>query len=87
MIEKGVAEILAQEAERRGLLSDGQIARRKRQSAIDMAGITVERTHAAGSEGSIATVIIVDIKAAFPSVGRGRLVHTMKGKGIDGDLI
>jgi hypothetical protein len=29
----------------------------------------------------------MDIKAAFPSVGRGRLVHTMKGKGIDGDLI
>jgi hypothetical protein len=29
----------------------------------------------------------MDIKAAFPSLGRVRLVHTMKGKGIDGDLI
>jgi len=29
----------------------------------------------------------MDIKAAFPSVARGRLVHAMKGKRIDGDLI
>jgi len=29
----------------------------------------------------------MDIKAVFLSVGRGRLVHTIKGKGIDGDLV
>jgi len=29
----------------------------------------------------------MDIKAAFPSVGRGRLIHTMRGKGMDRDLI
>jgi hypothetical protein len=29
----------------------------------------------------------MDIKAAFPSVGRGRLVDTMNGQGIVGDRI
>jgi len=32
-------------------------------------------------------VLLMDIKAAFPSVVRGRLVCAMKGKWIDGDLI
>jgi len=27
------------------------------------------------------------MKAAFPSVGRGKLIHTIRGKGMDGDLI
>jgi len=47
----------------------------------------VDRAHAAWRDGSVAGVLLMDIKAAFPSVGRGILVHTMKGKGIDEDLI
>jgi len=31
--------------------------------------------------------LLRDIKAAFPSVARGRLIHAMKAKKIDGDLI
>jgi hypothetical protein len=87
VIEKVVAELLAEEAERRGLLSDGQFGSRKRQLAIDAAAIMVDRAHAAWREGSVAGVLLMDIKAAFPSVGRGRVGHTMKGKGIDGNLI
>jgi hypothetical protein len=87
VIDKVVAELLAKEAERRGLLSDGQCVSRKRQSAINAPAIMVDRAHAAWREGSIAGVLLLDIKAAFPSVGRGKLVHTMKGMGIDRDLI
>jgi hypothetical protein len=87
VIEKVVAELLVEEAERRGLLSDSHFGSRKRRSAIDAAANMVDRAHAVWTEGSVAWVILMDIKAAFPSVGRGRLVHTMKGKGIDGDLI
>jgi hypothetical protein len=87
VIEKVVAELLAEEAERRGLLSDGQFGSRKRRSPIDTVAIMVDRAHAAWRQGSVAGVLLMDIKAAFPSVGRGRLVHTMKGKGIDGDFI
>jgi hypothetical protein len=87
VIEKVVAELLAEEAERRGLLSDGQFGSRKRRSAIDTTAIMVDRAHAVWREGSVTGVLLMVIKAAFPSVGRGRLVHTMKGKGIDGDLI
>jgi len=87
VIEKVVAELLAEEAERRGLRSDGQFGSRKRKSAINVTAIMVDRAHAACREGSVAGVLLMDIKAAFPSGGRGRLVHPMKGKGIDRDLI
>ena len=77
VVEKVVAELLAEEAERRGLLRDGQYGSRKRWSAIDSAAVMVDRAHPAWREGSIADVLLMDIKAAFPSVGRGRLIHTM----------
>jgi len=47
----------------------------------------VDRAHTAWRDGSVIGVPLIDSKAAFPSVGRGSLIHTMKGKGIDGDLI
>jgi hypothetical protein len=86
-VKKVVAGLMAEEAERSGLLSDGQIGSRKRWSAVDAAAIMVDRAHAAWREGHIAGILLMDIKAAFPSVGRGRLIHTMRGKGMDGDLI
>jgi hypothetical protein len=55
--------------------------------AIHDAAILVDRAHAAWREVSKAGVVRINIKAAFPSVGTGRLVHTMKSKGIDRDLI
>jgi hypothetical protein len=32
-------------------------------------------------------VLLMDIKAAFPSVAKGRLVNLMKVRQMDGDLI
>jgi hypothetical protein len=77
VIENVVAEALAAEAVRRGLHSDGQYRRRASQSAIDVVAIMVDRAHAALEEGHIAGILLVDIKAAFPSVGTGRLIHAM----------
>ena len=42
LIEKVSAELLSEEAERRGLLSDGQFGSRKGRSAIDAAAIMVD---------------------------------------------
>jgi hypothetical protein len=47
VVEKVVAELLADEAERRGLQRDGQCGRRERLSVIDTAAIMVDRAHAA----------------------------------------
>jgi hypothetical protein len=47
----------------------------------------VDRAHAASKEVNIMGVLLMDIKAAFPCVARGRLIHAMKAKKIDGDLI
>jgi hypothetical protein len=87
VVEIVVAEQLGGESERRGLLSDGQYGNRNRRSVINAAAMMVIRVHAAWRVGSRTGVLLVDIKAAFPSVGRGSLIHTMRGKGMDGDLI
>jgi len=87
VVEKVVAELLSDEAERRGLLSDGQFGSRRGRSAIDAVAIMVDRSHAAWKGGHIAGVLLMDIKAAFPSVAKGRLVNLMKVRQMDGDLI
>jgi hypothetical protein len=87
VVEKVVAELLSEEAERRGLLCDGQFGSRKGRSAIDAAAIMVDKAHAAWTNGDITGVLLMDIKAAFPSVAKGRLVNEMKVKRMDGDLI
>jgi hypothetical protein len=87
VVQKVVAELLSDQAERRGLLSDGQFGSRRGRSAIDTAAIMVDRAHAAWKGGHIAGVLLMDIKAAFPSVAKGRLVNLMKVRQMDGDLI
>ena len=87
VVEKVVAELLSAEAERRGLLSDGQFGRRKRQSAIDAAAIIVDRAHAACTNSQITGMLLTDIKAAFPCVAKRRLVNLMKVRLMDGALI
>jgi len=47
----------------------------------------VDRVHAAWTDGNITGVLLIDIKAAFPSIAQQRLVNGMKAKYIDGDLI
>jgi hypothetical protein len=87
VVEKVVAELLSDEAQRRPVLRDGQFGCRQKRSAIDAAAIMVDRAHALWKEDNITGVLLMDIKAEFPSVARGRLIHAMMSKKIDGDLI
>jgi len=87
VVEKVVAELLAKEAGIRELLSNGQYGNRKRRLAINVAAIMVDWAHPAWREARIAGVLLMDIKTAFRSVGRGRQIHTMRGKGMDWDLV
>jgi len=87
VVEKELAELLSEEAKRRWLLSNGQFGSRKGQSAIDASGIMVDRAHAARANGHITGVRLINIRAAFPSVTKGRLVYWMKVRQMDGDLI
>jgi hypothetical protein len=86
VLEKVAAELLSEEAGRRGVLSDGQSGSRNGRSAIDTAVIIADRAHAAWTIGHITGVLLMDIKAAFPSVAKGRLVNLMKVRQTDGDL-
>jgi len=47
----------------------------------------VDRARPACRDGHIAVVLLMDIKAAFPSVAKGRLVNLMKVRQMDGDHI
>ena len=87
VVEKVVAELLSDEADKRGLLRDGQFGSRSGRSAIDAAVILVDRAHAAWKNGHTAGLIPLDIKAAFPSVAKGTLGNIMKVRQMDGDLI
>ena len=61
VVEKVVAKLLADEAERRELLNDGHYGSSKRQSAIYVADIIVDSTREAWKEGHIAGVLLMDI--------------------------
>jgi len=47
----------------------------------------VDRAHAAWTNGHITGVLLMDIKAAFPSVAKGRIINLMKVWQIDRDHI
>jgi len=47
----------------------------------------VDRAHAAGTNGHITGMLFTDIKAAFLSVAKGRVVNFMKVRQMDADLI
>jgi len=49
--------------------------------------MVVDRAHVAWMEGHITGVLLMDMKACVLSVGRGRLIHMISGKGTDRDLI
>jgi len=47
----------------------------------------VDSSHPAWREGHITGIFLMDIMAAFLSIGRGRLIDTMRGEGMDRDLV
>jgi hypothetical protein len=86
-LERVASELLFEDADRRDLLSDRQFGSRIAWSAIDGAAIMVDRAHAAWTNSHITGVLLMDIKAAFPSVAKGRLVNLMKVRQMDGDVV
>jgi hypothetical protein len=87
VVEKVDAELLSEEAERSGLQSDGQFGSRKGWSAIDAPAIMVDRAHAGCTNGHITGVLPMDIKSAFPTLAKGRLVNLIQVRQMDGDLV
>ena len=87
VVETVAAELLSEETKMRRLQRNGQFGSRKGQSAIDAVAIMVYRAHAAWTNVHIAGVFLIDIKAAFPNVAKGRLVNLMKVRQMHRDLI
>jgi hypothetical protein len=87
VVENVVAEMSSEHAEKNGQLNDAQFGSSKRQSVIDAAAIMINRAHNAWLHGNIVRVLLIYIKAAFPSMANRRLVNAMKDKCMYGDLI
>ena len=87
VVEKVPAELLSEEAERRGLLHNGQFGSSKGRSAIDTAAIMLDRAHAAWTNGHTTGMLLMNIKAAFPSVAKRRVANFMRVRQLDGDHI
>jgi len=87
VIETLVTEVQSDEAERRPLLSDSQFGGRNNRSAIDAAAIMVDRADSLLKKDNVTLALLMDIKAAFRNVSRGRLNHALTAKYTDGDLI
>jgi len=87
VVKEVVAELMSEVAEGRGRQRDGQFRSSKRQSAINAAIIMVDGAHATCTNGQITGMLLMDIKAAFPSMAKGMLLDTMKVKQMDGGHI
>jgi hypothetical protein len=87
LIEKRVAEMLSDEAKRSALLSDRPCGNRKKRLAIEAVAIMVDSVHALWKEDNITGVPLMDMKAAFPSIARGRLINARTAMKLHGDLI
>jgi hypothetical protein len=60
-----VVELLSEVAGGRGLISDAQFRSRKQQLAIDAAASIVDQARAAGKNGHITGLLLMDINTAF----------------------
>jgi hypothetical protein len=70
-----VPELLVHEVERKRMLSDGQYGSRRRRSPMNVVAIMVVSAHVVWIQGNIAALLLMDLRAALPNVGRGRLFH------------
>lgn len=70
-------ELLAEEAERTGLLSDSKNGCKRPRSTIDAAANIINRAHTAKRYAHIADIHLMDIMADYLCIRRGRLIHTV----------
>jgi len=87
VVEKVVAELLSDHAERRGLRIHIQIGSRRGRSAIDAASIMVYRALGVWRNGHITSMLLMDSQAASPRVEKGRLINIINERQMDEDHI
>lgn len=87
VVEKVVAEQLAQYCETYSKLHPGQMGARKEKSAIDAIAILIHTVQEEWSEKKLAGALFMDVKGAFDHVSRSQHLKRMIELGIDGDLV
>jgi len=80
VVEKVAAVLLSEEAERRGLLSDGQFGSKKGLSAIDAVASMVDRAQAAWKTATLQACSIW-ILGSVPERGKRKTSQLNEGQG------
>jgi Reverse transcriptase (RNA-dependent DNA polymerase) len=87
VIEKLVAEAIAEHCESTGALHQGQMGGRRRRSAVDAVACLIQEVHQGWNQKKLAVALFLDVKGAFDHVDPARLTRRMEEVGIDEDLI
>ena len=87
VVEKLVAEQLAQFCEANEKLHKGQMGARKNRLAIDATAILVQKVQDIWTDRQRAETLLMDVKGAFDHVLRAKLAQRMADLGIDDNLI
>jgi ribonuclease HI len=87
VVEKLVAEAIAEHCEATGALHQGQMGGRRRRSAVDAVACLIQDVHLGWGQKKLAAALFLDVKGAFDHVDPARLTRRMGELGIDGDLI
>ena len=81
VVETAIGRRIANAAEKRGLLPEGQIGNRTQRSTELAIKVVVEAAKEAWAQGGLAALLQLDIKGAFDTVHHERLVKTMRKLG------
>ncbi len=81
VIETAMGRRVADAAETRGLLPEGQMGNRPGRSTELAVTIVQEAVYTAWSHGAVASLLQLDIKGAFDTVNHLRLLDTLRGLG------
>jgi ribonuclease HI len=87
LVEKVAANLISSYLEKNGLLHQGQFGCRRGRSAVDAVGILIAKVQEAWSQGKIAAALMMDVKAAFPSVSKDCLCRKMRAMQVDENLV
>ena len=87
VVEKVIADELAQYCKSHSKLHPGQMGARKERSAIDAVAVLIHKIQEIWASKKLAGALFMDIKGAFDHVSKAQLLKRMIELGIDGDLV
>ena len=87
LLEFIIAKRISAVAEKLNLLPPTHMGGRKLRSSEHSIHYIIERVFHAWNQGDMASMLLLDVSGAYDKVSHQRLIHDLKRKGIDNDII